>query len=151
MPVGNNFDTIFMNVRLVCRRFSSSQTEIRALIEGQMLHHKAVASDMGFHFGEQTRILATGGASANQVLIFGCYIIVFFLLTIVAALSLSTSLIHPYSPFSGDFAGCFGCFQCARLHSKVNGGCFGRRRLSGEICFAHLQFANGTNGARVIL
>lgn len=32
-----------------------------------MLHHKAVASDMGFHFGTDTRILATGGASANKV------------------------------------------------------------------------------------
>lgn len=31
-----------------------------------MLHHKAVASDMGFTFGENTRILATGGASANR-------------------------------------------------------------------------------------
>lgn len=31
-----------------------------------MLHHKAVASDMGFSFGEDTRILATGGASANK-------------------------------------------------------------------------------------
>lgn len=31
-----------------------------------MLHHKAVASDMGFSFGERTRILATGGASANK-------------------------------------------------------------------------------------
>lgn len=30
-----------------------------------MLHHRAVASDMGFHFGESTRIVATGGASAN--------------------------------------------------------------------------------------
>lgn len=47
-------------------RFSSPQTEIRALIEGQMLHHKAVATEMGFHFGEDTRILATGGASANK-------------------------------------------------------------------------------------
>lgn len=50
-------------------RFSSPQTEIRALIEGQMLHHKAVASDMGFSFGEDTRILATGGASANEAIL----------------------------------------------------------------------------------
>lgn len=50
-------------------RFSSPQTEIRALIEGQMLHHKTVASDMGFHFGEDTRILATGGASANKAIL----------------------------------------------------------------------------------
>lgn len=31
-----------------------------------MLHHKSVASDMGFNFGETTRILATGGSSANK-------------------------------------------------------------------------------------
>ena len=47
-------------------KFSSSQTEIRALIEGQMLNRKAVASEMGFSFGENTRILSTGGASANN-------------------------------------------------------------------------------------
>lgn len=62
----------FKHAKILCRnsfvllRFSSSQTEIRALVEGQMLHHKAVASDMGFSFGEDTRILATGGASANK-------------------------------------------------------------------------------------
>lgn len=47
-------------------KFASPQTEIRALIEGQMLHRRAIASDMGFTFGEQTKILATGGASANR-------------------------------------------------------------------------------------
>lgn len=53
-------------------RFSSAQTEIRALVEGQMLHHKAVASDMGYSFGEDTRILATGGASANKSVLQVC-------------------------------------------------------------------------------
>ncbi|KAH8247205.1 hypothetical protein KR038_000170 [Drosophila bunnanda] len=47
-------------------KFSSPQIEIRALIEGQMLHHRAVAEDMGFHFGNKTQILATGGASVNK-------------------------------------------------------------------------------------
>uniref|UniRef100_A0A336MTQ5 Xylulose kinase n=1 Tax=Culicoides sonorensis TaxID=179676 RepID=A0A336MTQ5_CULSO len=47
-------------------KFGSPQTEVRALIEGQMLHRKAVATDMGFNFGEKTRILATGGASNNK-------------------------------------------------------------------------------------
>lgn len=50
-------------------KFSSPQTEVRALVEGQMLHRKAVASDMGFTFGENTRILATGGASANKAIL----------------------------------------------------------------------------------
>lgn len=57
-------DTVDPNKSLI--KFSSTQTEIRALIEGQMLHRKAVASDMGFTFGENTRIIATGGASANK-------------------------------------------------------------------------------------
>ncbi|KAH8347069.1 hypothetical protein KR059_004728 [Drosophila kikkawai] len=47
-------------------KFSSPEIEIRALIEGQMLHHRAVAEDMGFHFGNETQILATGGASVNK-------------------------------------------------------------------------------------
>lgn len=34
-----------------------------------MLHRKAVATDMGFSFGEDTRILATGGASANKTIL----------------------------------------------------------------------------------
>nr|XP_029711699.1 xylulose kinase-like [Aedes albopictus] len=47
-------------------KFSSPQAEIRALVEGQMLTRKAFATEMGFSFGENTRILATGGASANK-------------------------------------------------------------------------------------
>lgn len=31
-----------------------------------MLHHKSVATEIGFSFGEDTRIIATGGASANK-------------------------------------------------------------------------------------
>ncbi|XP_060646733.1 xylulose kinase isoform X1 [Drosophila nasuta] len=47
-------------------KFSSPQIEIRALIEGQMLHHRAIAEDMGFLFGSESKILATGGASVNK-------------------------------------------------------------------------------------
>lgn len=50
-------------------RFSSPQAEIRALVETQMLHRKAVAGDMGYSFGEDTKILATGGASANKAIL----------------------------------------------------------------------------------
>lgn len=50
-------------------KFASTQTEVRALIEGQMLHRKAVATDMGFTFGEKTKILATGGASNNKAIL----------------------------------------------------------------------------------
>lgn len=31
-----------------------------------MLHRRAVAEDMGFHFGKDTKIIATGGASVNK-------------------------------------------------------------------------------------
>uniref|UniRef100_T1PE87 Xylulose kinase n=1 Tax=Musca domestica TaxID=7370 RepID=T1PE87_MUSDO len=47
-------------------KFTSPEAEIRALIEGQMLHKRAIASDMGFHFGGETKIIATGGASVNK-------------------------------------------------------------------------------------
>ncbi|KAH8306327.1 hypothetical protein KR018_007828 [Drosophila ironensis] len=47
-------------------KFNSPQTEIRALIEGQMLHHRAVAEELGCHLGSETKILATGGASVNK-------------------------------------------------------------------------------------
>ncbi|XP_052866901.1 xylulose kinase [Anopheles cruzii] len=47
-------------------KYSSPQTEIRALVEGQMLTRKVYATEMGFSFGENTKILATGGASANR-------------------------------------------------------------------------------------
>uniref|UniRef100_A0A2M3ZHE4 Xylulose kinase n=1 Tax=Anopheles braziliensis TaxID=58242 RepID=A0A2M3ZHE4_9DIPT len=47
-------------------KYSSPQSEIRALIEGQMLTRKSYATEMGFSFGEKTKILATGGASVNH-------------------------------------------------------------------------------------
>ncbi|KAH8419126.1 hypothetical protein KR222_006225 [Zaprionus bogoriensis] len=47
-------------------KFSSPEIEIRALIEGQMLHHRAIAENMGFLFGSESKILATGGASVNK-------------------------------------------------------------------------------------
>lgn len=47
-------------------RFSSPQIEIRALIEGQMLHRRMVATDMGFNFNTNTKLVATGGASINK-------------------------------------------------------------------------------------
>ncbi|XP_037945610.1 xylulose kinase isoform X2 [Teleopsis dalmanni] len=50
-------------------KFGSPQAEIRALIEGQMLHRRAIATDMGFNFGEETKIIATGGASVNKAIL----------------------------------------------------------------------------------
>lgn len=50
-------------------QFPMQQIEIRALIEGQMLNRKAFAMDMGFNFGENSKILATGGSSANNAIL----------------------------------------------------------------------------------
>ncbi|KAG5670751.1 hypothetical protein PVAND_000992 [Polypedilum vanderplanki] len=50
-------------------QFPVQQIEIRALIEGQMLNRKAFAMDMGFNFGENTKILATGGSSMNSAIL----------------------------------------------------------------------------------
>lgn len=47
-------------------QFPTQQIEIRALVEGQMLNRKAFAMDMGFNFGDNTKIIATGGSSANK-------------------------------------------------------------------------------------
>uniref|UniRef100_T1GE88 Xylulose kinase n=1 Tax=Megaselia scalaris TaxID=36166 RepID=T1GE88_MEGSC len=47
-------------------KYSSPEAEVRALVEGQMLHKKAVAIDFGFHFEQDTKIVATGGASVNK-------------------------------------------------------------------------------------
>lgn len=50
-------------------QFPIQQIEIRALIEGQMLNRKAFAMEMGFNFGENSKILATGGSSANNAIL----------------------------------------------------------------------------------
>jgi xylulokinase len=50
-------------------QFPLQQIEIRALIEGQMLNRKAFAMDMGFNFGKNTNILATGGSSMNPAIL----------------------------------------------------------------------------------
>lgn len=47
-------------------QFPTQQIEIRALVEGQMLNRKAYAMDMGFSFGNNSKIIATGGSSANK-------------------------------------------------------------------------------------
>lgn len=50
-------------------QFPMQQFEIRALIEGQMLNRRAYAMDMGFNFGENSKILATGGSSTNNAIL----------------------------------------------------------------------------------
>ncbi|XP_046397984.1 xylulose kinase [Ischnura elegans] len=46
-------------------RFTSTEVEVRALIEGQFIAKRAHAEDFGFKIGKGTRVLATGGASVN--------------------------------------------------------------------------------------
>merc|ERR1712198_239910 len=47
-------------------RFASIETEVRALVEGQMMAKRLHAERMGFKVSPETRILVTGGASVNK-------------------------------------------------------------------------------------
>eukprot|EP00092_Neocalanus_flemingeri_P014859 GFUD01016044.1.p1 GENE.GFUD01016044.1~~GFUD01016044.1.p1 ORF type:complete len:541 (+),score=138.72 GFUD01016044.1:243-1865(+) len=50
-------------------RFASNETEVRALIEGQMMAKRVHAERIGFHLSSDTRILVTGGASVNTAIL----------------------------------------------------------------------------------
>ncbi|RZB40981.1 FGGY C domain containing protein [Asbolus verrucosus] len=50
-------------------KFTSLEVEVRALIEGQFIAKRAYAEDIGFTLGGKTKILATGGASANKAIL----------------------------------------------------------------------------------
>lgn len=50
-------------------RFSSKEVEVRAAIEGQFIARRAHAEDLGLSVGNEMRILATGGASANKTIL----------------------------------------------------------------------------------
>ncbi|XP_043286890.1 xylulose kinase isoform X2 [Venturia canescens] len=50
-------------------RYSSKEVEVRALVEGQFVAKRAHAEDFGFSIGPNTRIIATGGASANKAIL----------------------------------------------------------------------------------
>ena len=47
-------------------RFAGNETEVRALIEGQIMAKRLHAERLGFHLTPDTRILVTGGASVNK-------------------------------------------------------------------------------------
>ena len=51
------------------RRFASNETEVRALVEGQLLAKRLHAETIGFKLTPDTRILVTGGASVNLVIL----------------------------------------------------------------------------------
>ena len=50
-------------------RFASNETEVRAVVEGQMMAKRIHAERMGFVINPDTRILVTGGASVNTVIL----------------------------------------------------------------------------------
>ncbi|XP_017046130.1 xylulose kinase [Drosophila ficusphila] len=49
--------------------FEAPETEVRALIEGQIMHHCAIAREMGFHRGEETKIVVVGEDSRHQAVL----------------------------------------------------------------------------------
>ena len=49
-------------------RFASNETEVRALVEGQMVAKRLHAERLGFTLTEDTRILVTGGGSINKAI-----------------------------------------------------------------------------------
>ncbi|XP_050539428.1 xylulose kinase isoform X3 [Daktulosphaira vitifoliae] len=50
-------------------KFPSREIEIKALVEGQFIAKRAHAEQLGFIIGPETRIIVTGGASANSTLL----------------------------------------------------------------------------------
>jgi len=50
-------------------RFASNETEVRALVEGQLLAKRLHAETIGFKLTPDTRILVTGGASVNLAIL----------------------------------------------------------------------------------
>lgn len=47
-------------------RFSTPEIEVRALIEGQIMHHWSIAHEMGFHHTPNTKIIVVGEDSRCQ-------------------------------------------------------------------------------------
>ncbi|XP_002066696.2 xylulose kinase [Drosophila willistoni] len=52
-----------------CDEFERPEIEARAVIEGQMMHHRAMMKDMDFRFDENTRIIVLGDGSQNESLL----------------------------------------------------------------------------------
>ena len=50
-------------------RFASNETEVRALVEGQLIAKRLHAETIGFKLTPDTRILVTGGASVNLAIL----------------------------------------------------------------------------------
>lgn len=50
-------------------KYSSKEVEVRALVEGQFVARRALVEDFGLIVGPNTRIIATGGVSANKTIL----------------------------------------------------------------------------------
>lgn len=50
-------------------KFTSLEVEVRAVIEGQFIAKRAHAEEFGFKIDKNTKILATGGASQNKLIL----------------------------------------------------------------------------------
>ncbi|XP_077296795.1 xylulose kinase-like isoform X2 [Arctopsyche grandis] len=66
IPRGVGFGKWLWNRSGVLVNKLAPENEIRALLEGQFIARRVHAEDMGFVIDENTKILATGGASANK-------------------------------------------------------------------------------------
>ena len=69
VPDGVQGDFRFNRNDEAASRFASNETEVRAVVEGQMMAKRIHAERMGFVINPDTRILVTGGASVNTVIL----------------------------------------------------------------------------------
>ena len=69
VPDGVQGDFRFNRNDEAASRFASNETEVRAVVEGQMMAKRLHAERMGFVINPDTRILVTGGASVNTVIL----------------------------------------------------------------------------------
>ena len=84
-------------------RFASNETEVRALVEGQLLAKRLHAEKIGFKITADTRILVTGGASVNLAILQVDFIAKIFVFCFF--------LLHNFS------AGCCRCIQRQGVHA----------------------------------
>ena len=68
VPHGIRGDFRFNRSDEPASRFASNETEVRALVEGQVIAKRLHAEKLGFSLTEDTRILVTGGASVNKAI-----------------------------------------------------------------------------------
>ena len=83
VPHGIRGDFRFNRSDEPASRFASNETEVRALVEGQLLAKRLHAEKIGFKITADTRILVTGGASVNLAILQVDFRFCFFFFTIL--------------------------------------------------------------------